>query len=111
MKTALRLCNYEDVLDPKDVYSLVALTSFYNQYYAVSSRAFIKLESLESLSPKEREVSGAVVGTAVCVAPGFASRVSRVVVCRGALRCTMTSRCPFSRRSPPTTPGLGRTRA
>ena len=56
MKTALRLANYEDILDPKDIYSLVALTSFYNQYYAIASRAFIKLESLPSLSPKEREV-------------------------------------------------------
>ena len=56
MKTALRLANYEDIIDPKDVYSLIALTAYYNQYYAIASRAFIKLESLPSLAPKEREV-------------------------------------------------------
>lgn len=31
MRTALRLSKYEDVLDPKDIYSLIALTSFYNK--------------------------------------------------------------------------------
>jgi WD repeat-containing protein 35 len=56
MKTALRLANYEDILEPKDVHSLIALTAYYNEYYAISSRAFIKLESLPNLTPKEREV-------------------------------------------------------
>lgn len=55
MKTSLRLANYEDILEPKDIYSLIALTSFYNQYYAQASRAFIKLESLDTLTDKQRE--------------------------------------------------------
>jgi hypothetical protein len=56
MKTALRLGNYEDILEPKEIYSLIALSAFYNQYYGVSSKAFIKLESLPNLTPRERDV-------------------------------------------------------
>lgn len=85
MRTSLRLVHYEDILDPRDIYSLIALTSFYNkvgsgcdtrhalsgrplaaltalppsprrlQYYGQCSRAFIRLESMEGLSPAERE--------------------------------------------------------
>jgi predicted metal-dependent enzyme (double-stranded beta helix superfamily) len=58
MKTAARLVLYDDILDPKDVFSLIALTSYYNQFYAQTSRAFIRLESLESLTEKDREVKG-----------------------------------------------------
>ena len=46
MKTALRLAEYEDVLEPKEIVSLIALASFYNKYYGQCSRAFIKLEGL-----------------------------------------------------------------
>lgn len=56
MKTAARLVLYDDILDPKDVFSLIALTSYYNQFYAQTSRAFIRLESLETLAEKDREV-------------------------------------------------------
>lgn len=55
MKTALRLQEYEDILDPKDIYSLIALTTFYNKFYLQCSKAFIKLESLDSLTPEEKE--------------------------------------------------------
>jgi WD repeat-containing protein 35 len=46
MKTSLRLIEYEDILDSKDIYSLIALTSYYNKYYGQCSRAFIKLEGM-----------------------------------------------------------------
>jgi len=98
MRTSLRLVHYEDILDAKDIYSLIALTSFYNkvgwlfacgqatrpvhvrhranffvsfpflfcccvsclrlvvtQYYGQCSRAFIRLESMDGLTPAERE--------------------------------------------------------
>lgn len=55
MTTALRLRNYEDVLDPRDIYSLVALTAYYNECFATCSAAFIKLENLESFTQAERE--------------------------------------------------------
>jgi WD repeat-containing protein 35 len=46
MKSALRLTEYEDILESRDIYSIVALASFYNKYYGQCSRAFIKLEGL-----------------------------------------------------------------
>jgi len=55
MKTALRLADYEDVIDPKDVYSLIALSSFHNKHYGTSSKAFIKLEALPDLTDDERK--------------------------------------------------------
>jgi WD repeat-containing protein 35 len=55
MAAALRLTLYEDVLDPRDVHALVALTAFYNRCYATSSRAFVKLENMETLAPDARE--------------------------------------------------------
>ncbi|KAJ3413661.1 WD repeat-containing protein 35 [Chytridiales sp. JEL 0842] len=46
MRTALHLRNYDDVIEPKIIYSLLALISFNNTYFGVCSRAFIKLEGL-----------------------------------------------------------------
>jgi len=54
MRTALRLCEYEAVLDAKEIYSLVALTAFYAKFYGQCSRALIKLESLD-VSPEQHE--------------------------------------------------------
>eukprot|EP00472_Partenskyella_glossopodia_P003555 CAMPEP_0197515860 /NCGR_PEP_ID=MMETSP1318-20131121/846_1 /TAXON_ID=552666 /ORGANISM="Partenskyella glossopodia, Strain RCC365" /LENGTH=784 /DNA_ID=CAMNT_0043064331 /DNA_START=21 /DNA_END=2375 /DNA_ORIENTATION=- len=55
MHTALQLGQFEDVLDPKDIYSLIAITAFSNRFYGQCSRAFIRLESLETLTEEERE--------------------------------------------------------
>ena len=55
MKTALRLMDYEDFLDQEDIYSLIALTSCANKNLAIASRAFIKLETLESI-PEDRRI-------------------------------------------------------
>eukprot|EP00658_Telonema_sp_P-2_P057526 TRINITY_DN4596_c0_g6_i3.p1 TRINITY_DN4596_c0_g6~~TRINITY_DN4596_c0_g6_i3.p1 ORF type:complete len:1179 (-),score=268.48 TRINITY_DN4596_c0_g6_i3:50-3586(-) len=46
MRTALRLRVYEDILPAKEIYSLIALTAYYNKSFAQCSKAFIKLESL-----------------------------------------------------------------
>jgi WD repeat-containing protein 35 len=46
MRTALHLRNYEDIIEAKVVYSLLALVSFNNTYFGVCSKAFIKLEGL-----------------------------------------------------------------
>lgn len=53
MRTALHLREYEDVLEPLEIYSFVALASFYNKFFGQCSKAFIKLESSPSI-PKER---------------------------------------------------------
>ena len=54
MKTAARLREYDDVLPARIVYSLLALAAYHTSCYRQSSRAFIKLESLEDLDPQER---------------------------------------------------------
>lgn len=55
MRTALRLTEYEDVLDTRDIYSVVALTTFHAKYLGECSRAFIKLESLDNATADEKE--------------------------------------------------------
>ena len=47
MKTALHLRDYEDTLNPEDIYSLLALSACANRQFGTCSRAFIRLESLE----------------------------------------------------------------
>mmetsp|Transcript_25550 Transcript_25550/g.75022 ORF Transcript_25550/g.75022 Transcript_25550/m.75022 type:complete len:1200 (-) Transcript_25550:181-3780(-) len=54
VRTALRLKEYEGMLDAKEIYSLVALTAFYAKFYGQCSRALIKLESLD-VSPEQHE--------------------------------------------------------
>ena len=56
MECAKELVQYDDILDPKRVYSLLALTAFYNERFSSCSNAFVKLESLEGLSSDERRV-------------------------------------------------------
>lgn len=41
---------YELELDTKKVYSLVALAAYYNNHFKECSRAFVKLETLTTLS-------------------------------------------------------------
>jgi WD repeat-containing protein 35 len=47
-RTALRLIEYDDVITPKICYSLLALVSYYANHFGSCSRAFVKLETLES---------------------------------------------------------------
>jgi WD repeat-containing protein 35 len=56
MKTSIRLAEYEDILEPRIIYSLIALTAYHNKYYGVCSRAFIKLETSPTLSEEDRDV-------------------------------------------------------
>jgi len=55
MKTAMRLIEYEKELQTKDVYSLVAIASFFNQCFRECSRALVKLERLDTITNSERE--------------------------------------------------------
>ncbi|MFH4979253.1 hypothetical protein AB6A40_005962 [Gnathostoma spinigerum] len=56
MKTAVYLTEFDDILEPVDVYSLLALTSCVARQFAVCSRAFIKLESDPSISVGDHEI-------------------------------------------------------
>jgi len=55
IKTAKHLCEYDDIIDPKKIYCLLALISFHNRCFATCSKAFVKLESLQSLSEQEKD--------------------------------------------------------
>ena len=54
MQTACQLRRYDDVICPVDVYSIIALTAYYNKAFGICSKAFVKLESLPSLSEAEK---------------------------------------------------------
>ncbi|CAE7542638.1 Wdr35 [Symbiodinium natans] len=54
MKTSLRLAEYEDILDTQTIYSLIALTTYYNKFYMQCSKAFIKLEASGDISDEMR---------------------------------------------------------
>ncbi|XP_036431101.1 LOW QUALITY PROTEIN: WD repeat-containing protein 35 [Colossoma macropomum] len=56
MNTALHLRDYEDIIPAVEIYSLLAICSSANRAFGTCSRAFIKLESLESLSPEQRQM-------------------------------------------------------
>lgn len=55
MKTALHLTEYDDLIDPIEIYSLLALSSCGARQFAVCSRAFIKLETLDSFTIEEKQ--------------------------------------------------------
>ncbi|XP_076333007.1 intraflagellar transport protein Oseg4 isoform X2 [Tachypleus tridentatus] len=55
MKTSLYLRKYEDILNQEMLYALLALASCANRAFGTCSKAFIKLESLETLSEEHRE--------------------------------------------------------
>lgn len=49
MKIAIKLCEYDDVLDIRDIYRLLALAAFKNKFYGVCSKAFVKVSVLFNL--------------------------------------------------------------
>ena len=55
MKTALRLSEYEKELNTKEVYSLVALSAYYNNCFKECSKAFVKLERMNGIPEVERQ--------------------------------------------------------
>ena len=54
LRTSLRLAEYENLLETKDIYSLIALSAFYAGHYKECSKAFVKLENLPGQSDDER---------------------------------------------------------
>jgi WD repeat-containing protein 35 len=55
MKTSIKLCEYDDILEPRDIYCLLCLTSLRNKFYGICSKSFVKLETLPNLTDKERD--------------------------------------------------------
>lgn len=52
---AMHLCEYEDIIPPVEIYSLLAVCAAANRAFSTCSQAFIKLESLESLEPEQHQ--------------------------------------------------------
>ena len=42
MKTSIKLCEYDDILNPRSVVSLLCLTSLKNKSSGICSKAFVK---------------------------------------------------------------------
>ncbi|XP_051471912.1 WD repeat-containing protein 35 isoform X3 [Apus apus] len=55
LKTALHLQDYEDIIPAVEIYSLLALCACANRAFDICSKAFAKLESLETLNPEQRQ--------------------------------------------------------
>lgn len=55
LKTSLRLSEYENILETRDIYSLIALSAYYSGYYKECSRALVKLENIPGQSEGDRE--------------------------------------------------------
>ncbi|GMF25436.1 unnamed protein product [Phytophthora fragariaefolia] len=53
LRTCLKLSAYEDILEEREIYSLIALTAFYTKHYEQCSKAFVKLETLPGLDDIE----------------------------------------------------------
>ena len=49
MITALRCTQYEHILNPLDLYSFIALSSYFSENFTVCSKAFTKLENLSQI--------------------------------------------------------------
>lgn len=52
---ALHLRDYEDIIPAVEIYSLLALCACANRAFGTCSKAFVKLESLETHSPEQRQ--------------------------------------------------------
>ncbi|KAL4693904.1 hypothetical protein H8959_013169 [Pygathrix nigripes] len=55
LKTALHLKDYEDIIPPVEIHSLLALCACTSRAFGTCSKAFIKLESLETLSSEQKQ--------------------------------------------------------
>ncbi|TMW62517.1 hypothetical protein Poli38472_005135 [Pythium oligandrum] len=53
LRTSLKLAGYEDILEDREIYALIALTAFYTKHFEQCSKAFIKLETLPGLPEKD----------------------------------------------------------
>lgn len=52
---ALHLRDYEDIIPAVEIFSLLALCACANRAFDICSKAFVKLESLETLRPEQRQ--------------------------------------------------------
>lgn len=56
LKTAIRLIEYEKDLTTRVVYSLVAIAAGYSGMWQECSKAFVKLENMDGITPEDKEM-------------------------------------------------------
>ena len=49
LKTAVKLAEYENEIDPSKIFSLLAIAAYYAENYQYCSRAFVKLKGSSNL--------------------------------------------------------------
>jgi WD repeat-containing protein 35 len=60
MRTAIRCSEFEDVLEPYDIFSLIALASCHCGYFGVCSKAFVKLETLHTTTSSSSDAMSSI---------------------------------------------------
>ncbi|XP_049640768.1 WD repeat-containing protein 35 isoform X1 [Suncus etruscus] len=55
LKTALHLRDYEDIISAVEIYSLLALCACTSRAFGTCSKAFVKLESLDTLNAEQKQ--------------------------------------------------------
>lgn len=53
MQTAFQLLDYTEYINAKDVYILLALTSYLDGYYGICSKAFTQFKEVEGVNCKD----------------------------------------------------------
>lgn len=54
LNTAMRLMDYDDLINPVDSYSLIALTAYLSKNFGICSKAFTRLEATEQLDAQKQ---------------------------------------------------------
>ena len=54
LKASIRLCEYEKEIEPKKLYSLMAIAAYYAENYQLCSKAFVRLKNLPDNGMREK---------------------------------------------------------
>lgn len=66
MKTAIKLCEYDDILNPRYIYSLLCLAALKNKFFGICSKAFVKVRTQLGSSLFSALYPGPVVSKSDC---------------------------------------------
>ena len=55
MRTAIKLCEYDDILESRSIYSILCIASLRSKFFGICSKAFVKLETLADLPEQVKD--------------------------------------------------------
>lgn len=99
MKTSIKLCEYDDILNPRTIFSLLCLSALKNKFFGVCSKAFVKLETLSGLTDDDRDelqtlaVQIFTLNSPHDPAPLMEAYANSLDLGRSFNACTITGRC------------------